>query len=246
MSDFVPVIYPSIFLPDESAYIQKVLSYSPIGYWPINELSGTVINNLAGAAPVSDRNGVSSGVTLNQVVGPLGVARAPRWDGINDDGSLNTVSLANLFDGEEGTILLWHVVFAATVWTDATLRHLFNIESGTHQIRIGTDGGGGLSYLYSTVGSVAHTHSTTTTAWFAAMMTWSRTNNQVIRYFDGVQTGATVAMPAASWTAGLPNAWLGARFSGGGGVANGYLGHVCLWNTPLSAAAALDLGNKGF
>lgn len=73
---------------DITAYRTEVLADSPVGYWPLDETSGTNADNLGSATA----DGTYSGVTLG-AAGPLiGGSTAATFDGVNDRVSVGQVS----------------------------------------------------------------------------------------------------------------------------------------------------------
>ena len=62
--------------------MRTILSYNPIAYWPMNELTGTTMVNYGSLGTAA--NGTYSGVTLDQVDAPGG-GRAGLLDGVNDN-----------------------------------------------------------------------------------------------------------------------------------------------------------------
>jgi hypothetical protein len=102
----------------QRSYESKVLSYSPLAYWKLDETSGTIA--------------VDSSVNANAAayVGPTLAANtfldgspAPNFDGTNDYVNLYSAGLAvdwDAADPNQGTIALWVRVSGAGVWTDGT------------------------------------------------------------------------------------------------------------------------------
>ena len=94
-------------------YANKVLSYSPIAYWQLNELVGSVANDSSG----NDYHGSIVGCTLGQP--GIGDGQTSfLFDGINDLVTLPAVALNADFDGDEGTMMVWTRVFNLGVWTE--------------------------------------------------------------------------------------------------------------------------------
>lgn len=63
-----------------STYNGVVLGDSPVGFWPLDEVSGTVCNNLAGAYDLTYRNTPA----LNQLGPSIKIPRSVLFDGVNE------------------------------------------------------------------------------------------------------------------------------------------------------------------
>jgi hypothetical protein len=83
-------------------YKQKVLSYSPIAYWALDETAGTIAIDSTGLG----RHGTYSGVTLGATTFVDGNA-ALGQDGVNDTINLYSSALMAALNPNAGTILYW-------------------------------------------------------------------------------------------------------------------------------------------
>jgi hypothetical protein len=222
-------------------YINKMLGYGPIAYWPQGEKTGAVAYCRVNSA----QNGAYTGVTLGQP-GIGDGNTAPFYDGANDYTDIYTATFSGNFDGSEGSFAAWFQVSGAGVWTDVTERKVLrlvvdgnnlldfakrNVNNRMDILRIS----GGASTTRSIVGL-------SSTAWLHLAATWSETANQYIVYLDGVQQGAV--MTAGVWGAGplvVNQTVLGAVSTAPGSVWDGYLAHAAFWDSALSTAAIADL-----
>jgi len=102
-----------------TAYDQKVLTYAPTAYWPLDELTGVAVLDRSGT-------GLPDGTNTGATVGQPGIgdgATSYLFDGLNDYVNVFSPALAAVFDGAEGSILAWVKVFNAGVWSDGQYRY---------------------------------------------------------------------------------------------------------------------------
>jgi hypothetical protein len=105
-----------------SEHIEKVLSYSPTDFWPMNEASGTTAVNLVNAA----RNGTYGRDVSTMTTGP-GIGdggTAPLFNGTDD--YLDVTAANATFNGGEGSFSVW-VRADATTDNDAVLRRILRV-----------------------------------------------------------------------------------------------------------------------
>lgn len=189
---FAPAGYP---LLGERAFrgywrrVRNIFGGDLIGYWPLWEPSGVTAYDISGRG----HHGVHTGVTL----GETGIGdghTSPLYDGTNDFTNIYSAGLGADFNGAEGTLMIWAKVANAGVWTDGTFdtpvdfkvdvsnRVVFSKRNVDNRTQCFYIAGG-------TTDSVVITMSLT--GWFSLAMTWSASNDEVIVYLDGVQSGAT-------------------------------------------------------
>lgn len=100
-----------------------VLPLNPIGYWRLEEFSGTTAIDLSG----EDNDGTYNGPTLDAVAGPhINGPKAPTFDGTNDYVDIYSSGLAADFNGSAFTISLWMKVDS---WTDGNERAAIIIKA---------------------------------------------------------------------------------------------------------------------
>lgn len=227
-------------LADIDAYIQKVLGYSPIAYYPLNEASGTTAEDLSG----STFDGTYSGAA------PGGTGIGDGNTGATFDGTADLVNIAAMrtaLNGDAGSISFWAKVSGAGVWSDATLRYLVRLfadSSNAIQIwktatanqlsfqRIGDD----------TVKTVSSTALSGSTAYFHLALTWDVGADALKAYIGGSQVGATQTgnsafdgVPAATTTA------IGAAGTSGANSWSGQIAHVAIFDRALAGEEIADL-----
>ena len=214
------------------SYQQKVLSYTPFAFWPLNEAAGTVAIDATG----NGRHGTYSGVTLNATTFTNG-DRAVSLDGVND--YINIFSAINgVFNGSEGTIAGWAKA-NSTVWSDSANNRLFNVQA-TPIIRLGSSSAVNNALSFESHGKI-FSFSTTSTDWFHFALTWSISNDRVNFYVDGslVNSQSTVS----AWSGSLNSAAnvLGATNTSGVSSWLGNMSNVAMWDTALGGFAVSDL-----
>lgn len=222
-------------------YRAKVLSYSPIAYWPLNETSGTVADNAQGDATM---DGAYSDVRLGRTAFVNGEP-AGFWDGSLSYCNIYSAALNAAFNGGEGTVSLWLRVSNSSVWADGSTRRALTCRvDASNLLHISKLSSVELlSANYISGGITKNTNIPASSAgWLHLATTWSAASDQTIKYLNGIQSGATQT--------GL-GVWAGAfsptRCLIGGDATTptlvwlGYIHDVALFGSALSAAAIADL-----
>lgn len=211
-----------------------------LAYWPIYEAGGTVVADVSG----NSRNGTYNGVTLGQP-GVNGTTSG-LWNGTSSLADVYSASLAAAFNGGECTISLWLKVSAVGVWSDATSRRLltFQVDANNRFLLQKTATANVLNWFYVAGATTKQISKTTTapTGWVHIALTVSKSGDALKAYYNGAQEGATqtgLGTFAGSLPAGATV--LGALSTTPGTSWSGYLAHVAVWNTPLSAAQIAEL-----
>ena len=108
-------------------YAEKVLSYSPIAYWQLNETSGT--------AAVCSVNAAQNGTYARNVT-TMGTGTgigdgntAPDFDGTNDSVDIYSTTFRDAFDGVKGTVSIWAKVYHVNLWTDGLTKRVIEIRA---------------------------------------------------------------------------------------------------------------------
>jgi hypothetical protein len=226
----------------KSKYINKILSTfgsSLIGYWPLNEHSGSVALDWSG----NNRHGSYTGVDLAQA--GIGDRQAsPYFDGVNDYVNLYSAGLVSAFNGAEGTLLLWGKVFS---WaTIAATQYLARLAVDTNNLiylrRSTTDNR--LIFTYTaTTSKTVNIDGITTPNFFSMGCTWSKSADKFIGYFAGAQAG-TPQTGLGTWSGSLAAAStaLGVFSTSPTGNWKGWLAHAALLNRPATAAEMQKAG----
>ncbi len=236
------VSVPLVFGRNTTAYVGKILATSPIAYWPMAEVSGSVALDSSG----NGRNGAYTGVTLGAT--GIGDGRtAASFDGSTSYNNIFSASLQGAFDATKGTIALWCKVSAAGVWTDGINRRL---------IRLGVDGNnnayinkssstGTIDLIYQAGGTtkgVSVSGLSANVGWIHFALTWDKGADQVKGYINGAQTGATQT-GLGVWAGSLAatTTIVGAFVTTPSNVFSGVEAHVAIWTLALTAAQILTL-----
>ena len=227
------------------SYTEKVLGIENanlIGYWPMNESSGAVAINAQG---VTARNGAYTGVTLGQT-GIGDGNTCPLFDGANDYNHIYTTSLRDAFSATAGTVAIWIKASGVGIWTDSTARGLIRLhatnQNQIYLFRTAVNNRITIRYEANNVDDSVDVDGITTTDWIPIAMTWNKTADQVIAYYNGSQTGATQT-GLGVWAGSLASAstCIGALSTAPDGVWSGYLAHAAVWTKTLTAAQILAL-----
>lgn len=213
-----------------------------------NELVGTVAND---DSP-ENNDGVFSNVTLNAIDSPVPGDRAPSFNGTSGASAsrvnLYSTALASDFNPLEGSIVVWAKVANAGVWTDGQSRYLLRLSAtainNNNTIYIIKPAASNILGLSYTAGGIAETRNKTLseTDWFQVALTWSKSNDRVRVYYNGVQEGADMTTLGV-WSGALNSDTcnLGAVSISGSTPWSGYLSHYRLYNRELTAAEILEL-----
>lgn len=215
-----------------------VNSYGAAEVWPlVNIAGGTAITAKVAAA----RNGVLSGLTLQNTAGPVTNSLAPLWSGAAPYGNLltsnGTTGLADIFNGTTGSFFMWVKVAAAGVWTDGAFRRIFKFlaDANNYISAYKSSTNGTIDFLYDAGGTVktVSVSSLSSTGWFSVGMSWDKTagaNGEVKAYIDGAQVGTTQTALGTwvntGWGTGL--ALLGANTVGASQNFSGWLAYSAI------------------
>lgn len=223
--------YP--LLGNIGSYAQKVLSYGPIAYWPLNELSGTVANCLVNPA----QNGTYTGVTL----GEPGIGdgnTCPFFDGANDYVNIQTAALAAAFNGAAGTVQMWwyHNILS---FNDAIGRRMFyayvDVNNLTLIQKTGTNANLQADYRAGGVTEQSFRAIAAHRAYFSVFhYTWSASADRVDYYDNGTlyETDTVLGI----WAGAPTLTFIGAASVVPTAPYYGLLAHCAIWNRALAPA----------
>jgi hypothetical protein len=223
----------------DQTYAEKVLATSPIGFWRLNETSGTNAADSSG----NGYDGTYVSATINNDTGPDGQP-CPTFDSLNDEVNLDSPGgVGAAFDGTTGTAMVWLKVSAAGVWTDGLNRKMLGIRvDGSNYIEmLKTSANNTLRWRYRAGGTneTVSKGSVTSTGWICTAITWDSGADKVRMFFNGVQEGADQS-GLGTW-AGVPgNISIGSQ-TGTSFYWDGSLALAAIWDTVLSDATILDL-----
>jgi hypothetical protein len=220
------------------SYSDTVLSVRPnnqLGYWPGNELSGSVAYDLSPAG----HNGTYHGVTLNQ----------PGFDGQTSvfypgTACYTDIYSASRFNGRELSIQVCFKVDLAT-WSDGVSRRWFTTQPATSNrilFQKNTTTGLSISYIAGGVNrTISKTDIVTETGWVCLLLTVSKTADQMKLYINGTLYDTKTNL--GTWV-GVPdptNTVIGAGSASPSQITHGWISNVAIWDYPLSADDALTL-----
>ncbi len=174
-------------LPIDYALLLRRLG--PIAYWILGDAALPTAHEEINS-PAQD--GTHVGVTLGQP--GIGDGRTcPYYDGTNDYTDIYSVTFDGVFDGSEGTLLVWARAGNAGVWTDGQFRVVCSLYvDASNSIILRKNNGGALAWIYEAGGTVEQQISVyTPTDFFQMAITWSATADEVIYYYNGAKEGAT-------------------------------------------------------
>ena len=205
------------------AYRDSVLADNPVGYWQLDETSGTTAADAAG----TPQNGTFENCTLNQPGGALNLGTCASFNGSNSRVRVTANAVFELGNGS----------FSVEVWYKtpvSTRGDIFNYKNANDF---------GIFANASAAGSIGGWHNaycpsitTTLNVWHHVVFT--RTGGVIRLYVDGVERGSAADTVSFSANADL---FIGANHGGapGYGIAipfNGLIDEVAVYNSALSAA----------
>jgi hypothetical protein len=222
----------------QNEYVSRLLDTGPFAGWIMGEPFGSGDRSIDQInSPAQD--GTYQGVTL----GEDGIGDGNtciQLDGVLDYNNINSPTARAVFNGDEGSALIWG---RTSAWEDGAERRLLVVSGpGAFVILRKNVALNSFSYLYDdAVSTKARTITLSTTDWFSALLTWSATANETIAYLNSVQQGAILA--CAGWGAIVPNTMLiGAGTTAPALVWDGLAAHCWLWNRPLTPVEAQSVG----
>jgi len=232
---FAPVLFNSV-LGKRPAYSQKILSLSPILYYPMLESSGTTAENLGS---VASGDGTYSGITLASAAGPMTSELAPLADGTNDHLDMYSANFNTAFDGNTGSLSFWFQMSAAGVWEDSTQRQFIKLfVDASNGISVGrTTTNNQIEFIHEGGGTVKTTDVTSlagSTAWHHMAFTWG--SGSATAYVDG---SAETALTSLGTYAGSLSATRTTAFATStvpAQVTSGYMQHIAIFDAKLAQA----------
>jgi hypothetical protein len=247
-------------------YIEKALRIGgtgTIGFWPLNEESGTVAYDLSS----NGYNGTYSGlVTVPETrgfTGPDG-GKCTQFDGTTIINLINAAPSSASSSQTEGSLSMW-VATPETNLTGTTLMQLAIIGADTaNSIELEFDttanrfaaqyfaGSGDATYSTNNASLVYNENAALyTPQWHHLGMTYSATNDALIVYTNG--TPSTTASSLGTWTGNYAAGLMAlgttsSTGSAGAGATNGFTGWMSnvLWTTQiLTDANMAELAKAG-
>lgn len=177
------------------SYEEKVLSYSPIAYWPLSDASGSTLTALVGEDGTSSVN-----ITLGK-----SLFKSQTWCPVSDGagGNINIYStqLNSVFDGAEGSISIWLRGEEAGDWSaSAPGSRAFNLSvNNNNRLYLQHSGSGiwaAVRFAGGTLTAATIDMSDNPVGWVNIIITWSETSDELIAYRDNLleDTGNTLGV----------------------------------------------------
>jgi len=224
-------------------YQSKVLGLSPAGYWPLTETSGVTVFDVSG----NGLDGTSDGVTVGDAPGPIIGTLAHLYDGVNDRTNVPHTTIDAVINKSEGALGIWIKAANVGVWSDGANRApVILAADGNNRILLQKSSTTGTFFILYDAGgttSAVTVSSLSTTDWLHIAITWSVSDDEVIAYIDGSQSGSTQTT-LGTW-AGALDADLTLIGAGSKNpIVNpwdGWLAQVVLFDYALTAEQVLSL-----
>ncbi len=215
-----------IFRPPKT-YIQKMrtlFSLSLIAYWPLDDVSGVIAREVISGLNGTYRNtaGTLNGVTLGQAgIGGTRDGTSVAFDGSNGYCNIYSAGLAAVFNGAEGSMMLW--AKAGNIFGDGLSRMPMRVRADVNNmVYIEKQANNIYSAIYRGSGTFASFDMANTSAWKHIAITWSTTANKIHAYQNGVEIG--VGQAYTTWVGSLAST-------------------VCLIGAGATTPSSLWLGN---
>ncbi len=214
-----------------------------IGYFPAQETSGTVADDIS----VTNADGAYvAPFALNQA-GIGDGSRSVSYTGGRVSLAANLAAIDTAFGTKSvGTMLAWCKVANAGVWTDATIRGIFHIgaDANNRFFMNKNNTANELAFSHRAGGTVRTITATFSSAdWFSVALTWDKVADQVKAYINGAQVGAT--QTGLGVFAGTLNSGFSAiadSSSAGSQPYSGFEAHVAAWKIALTTAEIARIG----
>lgn len=220
----------------QGSYKQRVRETRPaslLAYWTLEEIAGTTAHDASGNLRHGTLCAGGNSPSWAATYFADGASPAARFDG-NDCLNALTSGLASVFDGNEGTLLLWLKAYDGSVWSSFT-RQFWASADGSNLLTVHVGATANTIDLIRIASAADRRGSSAVsgTGWYPVVMTWSAAANEARFYFDRVLLGTATSIGSFSGT--LSELVVGAGSTSGTFGFDGYIAHVALWNTPLSA-----------
>lgn len=221
--------------------VRQICGPNLIGYWPLNEASGSVAADLSG----NGRNGAYAAVTL----GRPGIGdgfTAASFDGSTSFCNIYSAGLAGAFNGAEGTVLVWAKVANAGVWTDATYRRFVRISGANlRDVLIAKLSAANniIEFRHKTDTDIWTQVTTSSTDWMCLAFSWSVAGGFANAYYNGALQ-ASSGGAIGTWGANAldtTGCCVGAANTGGAQGFSGLEAHAVLCNRALTTAEIATL-----
>lgn len=155
-------------------------------------------------------------------------------------------TLNSLFSGSEGTAMIWLKARDSAVWTDNISTVLFKFGPDTsNTVQIQKNSTNELAFTYAAGGTTeASYHFITPTGWTHMAITWSKSNERVRYYLNGVLTETDTALGVWSGSLASNRTIIGNNYNGTSAW-NGSLDDFILYNYERTSSQIAWDYNKG-
>lgn len=232
------------------SYLQRILDYSPIAFWPLNETSGTTADNAEGTAAMDGAHIAGGG---GEIIGMRSnIFRSGEWAyRFPSAAALVNIYSADLntaMNKNEGSIVCWIKVPTTAQWAESsTQRYLYIAGSTSNRFIIQHSSANTIGVIRTAGGTsktVSIDMSSTPTTWQCIIVTYSVTNNEMKVYLNGVQQGTTQTSGSFSGSLATTTCCIGATDTSGTNDINDRLvSNVAIFNRVLTGAEVADLSN---
>lgn len=178
--------------------IKKLFGSSIVGYFPMNEISGSIMKDT-----INDKKCFYNGPTLGDVSSSFSGEVAPSFDGINDDVNIYDV-ISQVSLSTSGTIMGWTKI-SSPVWNDGIPRDILSIYAlnGDNFVIRKPAIVGQLwnTNLYGGVSLITQIY-ISSTDWFCWAITWDKAQN-VMRFLINGNIVFNDMTGLGNWSGGL-------------------------------------------
>lgn len=218
--------------------ILNLLGSGVVGLWPLNEVTGTVAQEIT-----AGRNITYNGPTLQGAAGPaMLMGNAPSFSGSSQSvdfpaGALTALNAAGVFKPDEGGLSAWAKMLDAGHWASATQFVIAQFSAdGNNKFTLLKDAANRVSANFVVGGNFTTPNSALSTlAWFQIGMTWSKSLNKMRFYVNGAQIGADSAY-TGTWAGSLAAAETHIGSGNGSAYWPGWIDQVVLCNRLITAS----------
>lgn len=223
------------------SYMSKVLGYSPVGYWPLNESSGLVAYDISGNG---NHAVYTAAVALADADTPFGM-KAPFFDPAA--GTVQVVipenTFTSVFNGNEGAIVVAAKVVNAGFWTDGVSHQVYRFQvDADNEIYSRKEVSDGLfrgRRIGSANSDIISNTGVSTTDWFVIGLDWSIASDYFRMYWNGVDLGSP-HNSLDNYVGVLNVAIIGAR-SANSVEWHGWISNMSVFGAPLGPSGHADL-----
>lgn len=228
------------------AYSDIVLADSPVGYWQLQETSGT---NAADSSGNGNNGTYTNGVTLNQsATGSLGVSAS--FDGTDDYVLIPDSNVFSANNNNTFTIELWisittetnEEIFSKGGTTASSYEWRIRYDSDNHRFIPAMENSAGTE-----IGLRYGNGSKTTATWYhmVAVVNGTPNSTKPDLYVNGVaETSAGTGGAGGTYTNGSSGLWIGGH-AAYPHYFNGKICHVAIYNAALSSTQVTTHYNAG-